>query len=84
MHNNIYNDDWKIPAPRQQFSVRGTIWANRAPAQFRGNIAWPYPKTVHTSHTTSFPNWRVNPPLDPIASYTTFSHHTFPNCWSAN
>jgi hypothetical protein len=26
MHNkNIYNENWKIPAARQQFSVRGSI-----------------------------------------------------------
>jgi hypothetical protein len=43
MHNNIYNENLKIPAPRQQFSVRGStsvIALSRTRAAEREHWGW--------------------------------------------
>jgi hypothetical protein len=51
MHDrNIYNETWKIPAARQQFSVRGNSPVNCAAAQLRGSIA-PEENNSHQGYT---------------------------------
>jgi hypothetical protein len=42
-NKNIYNENWKIPAPRQQFRVGGSSSVTarpRAPAASRGYYTW--------------------------------------------
>jgi hypothetical protein len=39
MHNrNIYKENWKIPAARQQFSVRGSISITARPRSWQGKL----------------------------------------------